>query len=92
MARWRLCAPSWGAAAGAIFGFAIAAALGLQEEAILVTALPGEIFGALATVRGMINTNAQTARPQLQRVLDRLSEVVQRDAAPDADPAPLRER
>ncbi len=92
MAGWRLFAPSWGAAAGAIFGFAIAAALGLQEEAILVTALPGGIFGALATVRGMINTKAQTARPQLQRVLDRLSEVVQREEAPNVDPAPLHER
>jgi serine/threonine protein kinase len=92
MAGWRIFAPGWGAGAGALFGFAVAAMLGLSEEAILVTALPAAILGATATVKGMINTKAQNASPQLQRVLDRLTGLVKRDAAPDVDPAPLRER
>jgi len=78
--------PGWGAGAGGLFGLAVAAMLGLPEEAIIVTALPGAIFGALATVRGMINTKAQNASPQLQRVLDRLTSLVKRDSAPDVDP------
>jgi serine/threonine protein kinase len=85
MSGWRIFAPGWGAAAGALFGLAIAAALGLQEEVILVTALPASIFGALATVRGMINTKAHNARPQLQRVLDGLTEIIEsRAGAPGA--------
>jgi hypothetical protein len=86
MAGWRIFAPGWGAAAGAIFGLALATMLGMQEEAILVLALPSAIFGAVATVKGMINTKAQNASPQLQRVLDRLTELVRRD---DADPGRL---
>jgi hypothetical protein len=80
MAGWRIFAPGWGAGAGALFGLAIAALLGLQEEAILVTALPSAIFGAVATVKGMVNTKAQNASPQLQRVLDRLTALVKRNA------------
>jgi serine/threonine protein kinase len=83
MAGWRIFAPGWGAAAGALFGLAMAAMLGMQEEAVLVLALPSAIFGALATVRGMLNTKAQNAGPQLQRVLDRLSGMVIGPAAGD---------
>ena len=71
MAGWRIFAPGWGAGAGAIFGLAIAAMLGMQEEAILLLALPSAVFGAMATVKGMVNTKAQNASPQVQRVLDR---------------------
>jgi len=78
MAGWRIFAPGWGAGAGAVFGLAIAAMLGMREEAILVLALPSAFFGAIATVRGMINTKAQNASPQLQRVLDRLTGLVKR--------------
>ena len=92
MAGWRIFAPGWGAGAGALLGLATAAMLGVQEQAILVLALPAAIFGAIATVKGMVNTKAQNASPQLQRVLDRLTDLVKRDSAPDVDPAPLRER
>ncbi|MBT8462839.1 MAG: serine/threonine protein kinase [Gemmatimonadetes bacterium] len=81
LAGWRIFAPGWGAGAGAIFGLAMAAMLGMQEEAILVLALPSAIFGAIATVKGMINTKAQNASPQLQRVLDRLTALVKRRPA-----------
>lgn len=93
MAGWRIFAPGWGGGAGAILGLAMATALGLQEEAILVLALPGAIFGALATVRGMINTKAENAKPQLQRVLERLSSIVAgraQDEAGAGPPAELR--
>lgn len=86
MAGWRIFAPGWGAAAGAIFGLAVATMLGLQEEAVLVTALPAAIFGAMATVKGMINTKAQNASPQLQRVLDRLSDLVKRRSTGELPP------
>jgi serine/threonine protein kinase len=87
MAGWRIFAPGWGAAAGAIFGLAIATMLGLQEEAVLVTALPAAIFGAMATVKGMINTKAQNASPQLQRVLDRLTDLVRHERVDHLPPA-----
>jgi serine/threonine protein kinase len=86
MAGWRIFAPGWGAGAGAIFGLAMAAMLGMQEEAILVLALPSAIFGAIATVKGMINTKAQNASPQLQRVLDRLTGLVKRDSVQGLPP------
>ena len=87
MAGWRIFAPGWGAGAGALFGLAVAAMLGMQEEAILVLALPSAIFGAVATVKGMINTKAQNASPQLQRVLDRLTALVHR-RSPDSQSLP----
>jgi serine/threonine protein kinase len=87
MAGWRIFAPGWGAGAGALFGLAMAALLGMQEEAILVLALPSAIFGAVATVRGMINTKAQNAGPQLQRVLDGLTEIVRRNPSTGLPPA-----
>jgi len=86
MAGWRIFAPGWGAGAGALFGLATAAMLGLQEAAILFLALPAAIFGATATVKGMVNTKAQNAGPQLQRVLDRLTDLVRRDSGPDEAP------
>ena len=87
MAGWRIFAPGWGAGAGAIFGLAIAAMLGMQEEAILLLALPSAVFGAMATVKGMVNTKAQNASPQLQRVLDRLTALVRGRAATGLPPA-----
>ena len=87
MAGWRIFAPGWGAGAGALFGLAMAAMLGMQEEAILVLALPSAILGAVATVKGMINTKAQNASPQLQRVLDRLTGLVKRDSRGELPPA-----
>jgi len=88
MSGWRIFAPGWGAGAGAIFGLAVATMLGMQEEAILVLALPSAIFGAMATVKGMINTKAQNAGPQLQRVLDRLTDLVKRNVGGELPPAP----
>ncbi len=87
MAGWRIFAPGWGAGAGAILGLAFAAMLGMQNEAILVLALPSAIFGAMATVKGMVNTKAQNASPQLQRVLDRLTELVKRNPKRELPPA-----
>jgi len=81
MAGWRMFAPGWGAAAGVLLGAAVGTAIGLQEAAVLVTVVPGGILGALATVRGMINRRAANARPQLQRVLDRLTDLVRRSAS-----------
>jgi serine/threonine protein kinase len=92
MAGWRIFAPGWGGGAGALLGLATAAMLGLQEEALLLLALPAAAFGAMATVKGMINTKAQDAAPQLQRVLDRLSGIVVGRAGATAatgDPAEL---
>ena len=78
LAGWRIFAPAWGGGAGAVIGFAVASMFGLQEGAILVAVLPSAIFGVFATVKGMITTKAQNASPQLQRVLDRLTELVGR--------------
>lgn len=77
MSGWRVFAPAWGAGAGMLFGVAVAALLGFNEGEILFTAVPGGIFGAFATVRGMINAKARDAGPQLQRVLDRLAGLIE---------------
>ena len=80
MAGWRIFAPGWGAGAAALVGLAVASMLGLQEAGDPRTVLPAAIFGAMATVKGMVNTKAKTRRPQLQRVLDRLTGLVRRDS------------
>jgi serine/threonine protein kinase len=86
MSGWRIFVPAWGAGAGMIFGLAVATMLGLQNEAILVLALPGGLFGGFAAVQGMINTKAQNASIQLQRVLDRLTDLLRRKQAPELPP------
>jgi serine/threonine protein kinase len=86
MAGWRIFVPAWGAGAGLIFGLAIATMLGLQNEAVLVLALPGGLFGGFAAVQGMINTKAQNASTQLQSVLDRLTDLVKRNRERELPP------
>ena len=88
LAGWRIFAPGWGAGAGAIFGLAVGAMLGFQEGAILFTALPSAVFGAFATVKGMINHKAIDASPQLQRVLDRLGALVRSHPSAELTPSP----
>ncbi len=88
LAGWRIFAPGWGAGAGAIFGLVVGAMLGFQEGAILFTALPSAVFGAFATVKGMINHKAIDASPQLQRVLDRLGALVRSHPSAELTPSP----
>lgn len=79
LAGWRIFVPAWGAGGGALFGLVVAALLGLQEGAILVTAAPAAILGATATAKGVINSKAQTAAPQLQHLLERLTSLIRGD-------------
>jgi serine/threonine protein kinase len=79
LAGWRIFVPMWGAGAGALFGLVVAALLGLQDAAIVVTAAPGAILGATATAKGVVNSKAQSAAPQLQRLLEKLTGMIRGD-------------
>ncbi len=76
-AGWRMFAPGWGMAIGAIFGTFVAMAIGLHHEAILVTALPSGALGGWMMTKGIGNTMADTRRPELQKLLERLSAAVE---------------
>jgi hypothetical protein len=76
-AGWRLFAPGWGMAIGAIFGTFVAMAIGLHHEAILLTALPSGALGGWMMTKGIGNTMADTRRPGLQKLLERLSAAVE---------------
>ena len=77
---WRMFAPGWGAGIGALLGLAVAAAIGLQDAAILGLALPGGALGAFTMAKGIENTMRDVRQPQIQRLLNRLSVAVGRHA------------
>jgi hypothetical protein len=75
---WRQAAPGMGAGFGMLFGLFLALMMGLQEAAILVTAVPSGALGAWMAFKGMENTLVDTRRPELQKLLERLSTAVER--------------
>ncbi len=76
---WRQAAPGIGAGVGAICGLVIGLASGLVENALLLTALPCGAMGAWMTAKGVENTLTDMRRPQLQKLLELLSEAVERE-------------
>ena len=75
---WREAAPGIGAGIGLLFGTMLALMMGLNEGAVLVTAIPGGALGAWMAFKGMENTMVDTRRPELQKLLERLSAAVER--------------
>ncbi len=78
MTGWRQWAPGWGVAGGALVGAAFGASLGIGDPGIIATVLPGAFAGAWLTVKGFENTFVQSRSPELQRLLERLSRVLER--------------
>ncbi len=76
LAGWREAAPGIGAGIGLLFGTLVGLAMGLSDGAILITALPGGASGAWMMLKGIENTMADTRRPELQKLLERLSSAV----------------
>ena len=85
---WRQAAPGMGAGFGMLFGLSVALMMGLQEAAILVTAVPGGALGAWMAFKGMENTMVDTRRPELQKLLERLSAAVERTGTEPASLEP----
>ena len=77
LSGWRLFAPGWGAAVGALSGAGVAALLGISEPAIVVPILIGGFGGAISLANGMIRIPARRRRPQLEQLADRLAELVE---------------
>ena len=74
---WRQAAPGMGAGFGMLFGLFLALMMGLQEAALLVTAVPSGALGAWMAFKGMENTMVDTRRPELQKLVERLSAAVE---------------
>lgn len=84
---WRQAAPGMGAGFGMLFGLFLALMMGLQEAALLVTAVPSGALGAWMAFKGMENTMVDTRRPELQKLLERLSAAVE---GTEMEPATLK--
>jgi serine/threonine protein kinase len=85
---WRQAAPGMGAGFGMLFGLFLALMMGLQEAAILVTAVPSGALGAWMAFKGMENTLVDTRRPELQKLLEQLSAAVERTGTEPASLEP----
>ena len=83
---WRQAAPGMGAGFGSLFGLFLALMMGLQEAALLLIAVPSGALGAWMAFKGMENTLVDTRRPELQKLLERLSAAVERT---EMEPATL---
>jgi tRNA A-37 threonylcarbamoyl transferase component Bud32 len=81
LAGWRLFAPGWGAAAGALFGFGSGALLGVSEVAVAVQGLICAFAGAFLSVQGFIRIPARRRKPQLEQLTDRLAALVSADSS-----------
>jgi hypothetical protein len=71
-----------------LFGLFFALMMGLQEAAILVTAVPFGALGAWMAYKGTENTMVDTRRPELQKLLERLSATVERTGTGSASLEP----
>ena len=74
---WRQAAPGMGAGIGLLFGTMLGLMMGFNEGAILVTAIPGGALGAWMALKAMENTMVDTRRPELQKLLERMSTAVE---------------
>jgi hypothetical protein len=77
LSGWREAAPRIGAAVGVLCGLFIGFVSGLGDVALLITAAPGGALGAWMTMKGIENTMADLRRPELQKLLELLSEAVE---------------
>jgi hypothetical protein len=81
LSGWREAAPRIGAAVGVLCGLFIGFVSGLGDVALLITAAPGGALGAWMTMKGIENTMADLRRPELQKLLELLSEAIEGRAA-----------
>jgi len=81
LTAWRLFAPGWGAALGALAGFGVfGGILGIDSVVIVVPALFGAVGGAVAAATGILRTMVNSRRPLLEQLADRLTAQVERSA------------
>jgi hypothetical protein len=89
---WRLFAPGWGAAAGALLSAGLAALAGVANgPEILLVVLPGAVAGGILTANTIIRTMVNRRRPQLEELADRLAVQVERRAVREGEARPLSE-
>lgn len=85
LSGWRVFIPGWGVGAGIVTGLLSALALGLNDQAILIMALPMGGVGAFTAVQLFYGINGKQRKPQLDQLADRLATIAQ-DAAQPALP------
>jgi hypothetical protein len=73
LAGWRLFAPGWGAALGALLGAGAGVVLVLGETAIVIPALVGAFGGGFSMANAFIRIPANRRKPQLEELADRLA-------------------
>ncbi len=82
LSGWRIFIPGWGAGVGGVCGLLTALALGLSDEAILLTAIPLAFAGAFTAVQLFFGIGGSKRTPQLELLADRLTDLVSEAARP----------
>jgi hypothetical protein len=82
LSGWRIFIPGWGVGVGLVTGLLTALALGLNDEAILFTALPLGFVGAFTAVQLYFGIGGRQRTPQLESLAERLTKLVSEAAHP----------
>ncbi|HSG81168.1 MAG TPA: hypothetical protein VLC48_02880, partial [Gemmatimonadota bacterium] len=85
LSGWRIFIPGWGVGVGVVTGLGVAAALGLQDAAMLLVAGPCGFAGAITAVNIYIQGGKRRRRPELEALVDRLAARVEGAALPPGD-------
>jgi len=81
LAGWRLFAPGWGAALGALLGAGFGALIGLGETGIVVPAIVTAFGGGYTMANAFIRIPANRRKPQLEQLADRLALLCERGSS-----------
>lgn len=81
LAGWRLFAPGWGAALGALLGAGFGALIGLGETGIVVPAIVTAFGGGYTMANAFIRIPANRRKPQLEQLADRLALLCERTSS-----------
>jgi len=87
LTEWRIFAPGWGAALGALAGFGVFGGLmGMADSlAIVAPVLIGAVGGAMGMATGFLRSMANNRRPLLEQLADRLTGQVERNAVREGE-------
>ena len=78
---WKMVAPRFAAAIGALLSLGLAALLGLANgPEVLFVVVPGGVAGGFLSARGIVRAMANSRRPQLEALADRLALHVENSA------------